>query len=551
MENQRILTQAERQKSTTTNQFTQRQIDLETRQQLNQRNKYQLNKQRKIQEQQLDADAKLLKDKISELESQKGNLPQYQKNRIKAIQKQIEEKNREMAVQQDRINYYYDLNLKNEGDYEKNEEAKKRAGEERARLSQDRLKLQQELARLERGDAGALEDINERIKTSQSKLAIIEEKRKADKLNHEAQMEKLEQERYKIESDRNKLAEDRKKFEAEEAKKAKEKAQKEARDRANAEANRIESAARKRADSYQSKEAQNIITSKAKVDALMAKRQGLATPDEIAQWGKELANAQSEFKDAIKAGQKAVDEGKKQQADTKLLLTEERWLDALAKRDRLGSDIGNNRLTKKEVDALTQQMNLANGEANRLRNSLLQQASERTRNAKPEDKMDAIKDELQMLRAVEEDIRNQSVAIANNTRQGAADNLTGDQRKAGRNGADDQNKLNNKIAGRERAQNNAADRDIANGGWFLDANGNLKSNKGNMAPRLTEFQRKRLIQRLQALLLQKQQKAIAQRIQQLQQNQVNAANQVPPKLEEIRSLLDKNLKQLNNAMKVN
>ena len=456
-----------------------------------------------------------------------------------------------MAVEQERINYYHDQNINGEGDYDENAKKQKEHGEKRVKLSEDRSKLQQELARLERGDAGVLEDINERIETSQSKLAIIEEKRKTDKLNHESEMEKLEQERYKIESDRNKLAEDRKKFEADEAKKAKEREQKEARDRANAEANRIESAARKRADSYQSKEAQNIITSKAKVDALMAKRNGLTSQDEIEQWGKELANAQSGFKDAIKAGQKAVDEGKKQQADTKLLLTEERWLDALAKRDRLGSDIGNNRLTKKEVDALTQQMNLANGEANRLRNSLLQQASERTRNAKPEDKMDAIKDELQLLRAVEEDIRNQSVAIANNTRQNAADNLTGDQRKAGRNGADDQNKLNNKIAGRERAQNNAADRDIAKGGWFLDENGNLKSNKGNMAPHLSKFQRDRLIQRLKQLQLQQQQKAIAQRIQQLQQKQVNAANQVPPKLEEIRVLLDKNLKQINNGMKVN
>ena len=182
---------------------------------------------------------------------------------------------------------------------------------------------------------------------------------------------------------------------------------------------------------------------------------------------------------------------------------------------------------------------------------MLNQASQRTKNAAAEDKMDAIKDELQMLRAIEDDIRNQSVAIANNTRQNAADNLTGDQRKAGRNGADDQNKLNNKIAGRERAQNNAADRDIANGGWFLDENGNLKSNKGGMAPHLSKFQRDRMIQRLKQLQLQQQQKAIAQRIQQLQQQQINAANQVPPKLDEIRDLLKDNLKELNNAMKVN
>lgn len=47
---------------------------------------------------------------------------------------------------------------------------------------------------------------------------------------------------------------------------------------------------------------------------------------------------------------------------------------------------------------------------------MLNQASQRTKNAAAEDKMDAIKDELQMLRAIEDDIRNQSVAIANNTR---------------------------------------------------------------------------------------------------------------------------------------
>lgn len=196
-------------------------------------------------------------------------------------------------------------------------------------------------------------------------------------------------------------------------------------------------------------------------------------------------------------------------------------------------------------------MNYANGEVNRLRNSLLQQASERTRNAKPEDKMDAIKDELQLLIAVEEDIRNQSVAIANNTRLSAANNLTGEQRKNNRNEAREQELLNKRIERREKAQNNAADRDIANGGWFLDENGNLKSNKGNMAPHLSKFQRDRMIQRLKQLQLQQQQKAIAQRIQQLQQKQVNAVNQVPPKLEEIRVLLDKNLKQINNGMKVN
>lgn len=518
---------------------------------MNFRNRNQLRKQRKLQEQQLDADAKLLKDKISELESQKGNLPQYQKNRRESIQKQIDEKNRLMAVEQERINYYHDQNINGKGDYDENAKKQKEHGEKRVKLSEDRLKLQQELARLERGDAGALEDINERIKGEQSKLAIIEEKRKTDKLNHESEMEKLEQERYKIESDRNKLAEDRKKFEAEEMKKAKEKAQKEARDRANANADRIEADAKRKSSSYQSKEARDLITTRAKIDALNAKRQGLSTPEEISAWGKAMADAETAHKDAITAAQNAIKEGRDKRNENLFQITQDRWLDAISKRDRLGSDLGNNRLTEKEVDALTQQMNLMNGEASRLRNSLLQQATERTRNAKPEDKMDAIKDELQLLRAVEEDIRNQSVAIANNTRQNAADNLTGDQRKAGRNGADDQNKLNNKIAGRERAQNNAADRDIANGGWFLDENGNLKSNKGNMAPHLSKLQRDRLIQRLKQIQLQQQQKAIAQRIQQLQQKQVNAANQVPPKLEEIRSLLDKNLKQLNNSMKVN
>ena len=73
---------------------------MQTRQEMNFRNRNQLRKQRKLQEQQLDADAKLLKDKISELESQKGNLPQYQKNRRDAIQRQIDETNRLMEVEQ-------------------------------------------------------------------------------------------------------------------------------------------------------------------------------------------------------------------------------------------------------------------------------------------------------------------------------------------------------------------------------------------------------------------------------------------------------------------
>jgi len=72
-----------------------------------------------------------------------------------------------------------------------------------------------------------------------------------------------------------------------------------------------------------------------------------------------------------------------------------------------------------------------------------------------------------------------------------------------------------------------------------------------MAPHLSKFQRDRLINRLKQRQLENQQKAVAQRIQQLQQQQINAINQVPPKLDEIKGLLDKNLKELNKAMKVN
>lgn len=51
LDNQRFLTQQERQKSQTTNQFAQRDIDLQTRQEMNFRNRNQLRKQRKLQEQ--------------------------------------------------------------------------------------------------------------------------------------------------------------------------------------------------------------------------------------------------------------------------------------------------------------------------------------------------------------------------------------------------------------------------------------------------------------------------------------------------------------------
>ena len=47
-----------------------------------------------------------------------------------------------MAVLQERINYYYEQNLNNEGDYNKNVEAMTKAGKERTELSHDRLKLQ-------------------------------------------------------------------------------------------------------------------------------------------------------------------------------------------------------------------------------------------------------------------------------------------------------------------------------------------------------------------------------------------------------------------------
>lgn len=115
---------------------------MQTRQEMNFRNRNQLRKQRKLQEQQLDADEKLLKDKISELESQKGNLPQYQKNRRESIQRQIDETNRLMAVEQERINYYHDQNINGEGDYDENAKKQKEHGEKRVKLSEDRLKLQ-------------------------------------------------------------------------------------------------------------------------------------------------------------------------------------------------------------------------------------------------------------------------------------------------------------------------------------------------------------------------------------------------------------------------
>lgn len=85
----------------------------------------------------------------------------------------------------------------------------------------------------------------------------------------------------------------------------------------------------------------------------------------------------------------------------------------------------------------------------------------------------------------------------------------------------------------------------------MDANGELKSSKGNNAPHLSKFQRNRLINRLKQKELENQGKAVQDRIQRLIQQQVNAANQVPPKLDEIRDLLKDNLKELNKAMKVN
>lgn len=206
-----------------------------------------------------------------------------------------------MAVEQERVNYYHDQNINGEGDYEENRKKQKEHGEKRVQLSQDRLKLQEELAKLQRGDNKEQQEIDDKINKAKNDLAVIEEKRKTDKLNHESEMEKLEQERYKIETDRNKLAEDRKKFEADEAKKAKEKAQKEARDRANANANSIEAEAKRKSSSYESKEARALITTRAKIDALNAKRQGLSTPEEISAWGKEMADAETAHKDAITA----------------------------------------------------------------------------------------------------------------------------------------------------------------------------------------------------------------------------------------------------------
>jgi len=432
-----------------------------------------------------------------------------------------------MAVQQERINYYHDLNIDGEGNYDENKAAMDKAGKERVKLSQERLQLQEELAKFEKGDGAELVKIDEKIGKLRNDLQVIDEKKKASAINYQTEQEKLEAERLKIETDRNKLAEDRKKSEAESAKKAKEKADKEAKDRANAEANRIEAKGRETADKYQSREAQNIITSRAKIDALMAKRKGLTDPDEIAQWGKELANAQSGFKDAIKAGQKAVDEGKKEQAETKLLLTEERWRERLGDRDRLQQQLDKGGWTKQEREKLTREINLMNGQANRLRNDTLRQAAEITKNAKPDDKFDAITNELQLLKQVAQDIESDSQQIANNTRTNAANNLTGEQRKNNRNAAREQDLLNARVKRRQDAQNKAADRDIQNGGWFLDENGNLKSTKGGNAPHLSRGQRERLTNRLKQQRLDREQKQIQERIKQLQQQQEDAVKPIP------------------------
>lgn len=92
---------------------------------MNQRNRNQLNKDKKAQDERLNSNEQLLKDKINEWERQKNNLPQEQKNRREAIQRQIEEKNREMAVQQERINYYHDQSLNGEITPEEYESKKK------------------------------------------------------------------------------------------------------------------------------------------------------------------------------------------------------------------------------------------------------------------------------------------------------------------------------------------------------------------------------------------------------------------------------------------
>lgn len=358
--NQQVLTAAERAKAGTSNQFDQRQIDLDARRQLNQRNKAQLEKEKRVQDERLRVDEQLLKDKIREWESQRGNLPRDQQNRLAAIQKQIDEKNREMAVQQERINYYHDQNLNGEGDYDKNREAMKKAGDERVRLSQERLKLQEEMARLQRGDNKQQQEIDDKITKAKNDLAVIEEQRKTNELNYKAEQQRLEQERYKIESDRNKLAEDRKKKEEEEAKKARELADKEAKARANTYSNNIEANAQERASHYQSKEAQSIVTARGKIDALNAKKSGLRTDEERAQWSKEMAAARKQYQDSIKSAQQAVQEGKDKQNEARMQIAQERWGEMLSARDRIKNKLNDSSLTKGERESLSKQLNQVN-----------------------------------------------------------------------------------------------------------------------------------------------------------------------------------------------
>ena len=205
-----------------------------------------------------------------------------------------------------------------------------------------------------------MEDINERIKKEQNGIAVLEEKRKKSKIDHEAEMEKLEQESYRIQIDRNKLAEDRKKKEEEDAKKARELADKEAKARANTYANNIEANAQERASHYQSKEAQSIVTARGKIDALNAKKSGLRTDEERAQWSKEMAAARKQYQDAIKYAQQSVQEGNDKQNEARMQIAQERWGEMLSARDRIKNKLNDSSLTKGERESLSKQLNQVN-----------------------------------------------------------------------------------------------------------------------------------------------------------------------------------------------
>ena len=112
------------------------------------------------------------------------------------------------------------------------------------------------------------------------------------------------------------------------------------------------------------------------------------------------------------------------------------------------------------TEKMKEEMNRWSKQTEKVEAFMLKVAQERTKNAKEGlDKQEALKDELELIRQIQDKNHAALEAIEGNTRERERNDLTGAGRKARRNAEHDAEVENKKLEGRIRAQEKAARRD--------------------------------------------------------------------------------------------